>query len=107
MHILLALVGAVLGALTGIDGGILLGGIIGFFGSLLWRQNKSIAELQTRLDQLGEGKSPAAKPAQPEPQPRTGQVAAEPSATAQAAAAPQASVASPASAAADATTESR
>ena len=81
MHILLALVGALLGTLTGIDGGLLIGGAIGFFGSLLWRQNKSISALEARLDQLDEGKAagtaPPAADAAPVT-PRTGQAAAAP-----------------------------
>ncbi len=80
MHILMALVGALLGALTGIDGGLLVGGFIGFFGSLIWRQNKSIAELNTRLDQL-EGGAPGTEASPTSAAPaaaRTGQVAPEP-----------------------------
>jgi len=81
MHILMALVGALLGSLTGIDGGLLLGGFAGFFGSLIWRQNKSISELEDRLDQLDATGAPVTavpdSPVAPATQ-RTGQAAVEP-----------------------------
>ncbi len=87
MHILMALVGALLGALTGSDGGILLGGFAGFFGSLIWRQNRSISQLEARLDQLEEGGATGTAPSPAPPAtsvpPRTGQVAMEPQAAAQ------------------------
>lgn len=52
MHFVMAFVGAMLGSLLGIDGGILLGGLAGFLGTLLWRQGKAISSLESRLDQL-------------------------------------------------------
>lgn len=79
MHILMALVGALLGTLTGIDGGFLLGGIAGFFGSLAWRQNKTLSELEARLDQLdGRRGQDTTDTADTPVVPRTGQVAVEP-----------------------------
>lgn len=84
MHLLMALVGALVGSLTGTDGGLLLGAFAGFFGSLLWRQNRSIAELKARLDRLDTGQAPTDAPA---PTIHTGQVepAAEPQAVSAAA----------------------
>ena len=78
MHILMALIGALLGAMTGGDGGLLVGGFIGLFGSLIWRQNRTISELQARLDLLDP--DPGKAPADPVPAPtqsRTGQVSIE------------------------------
>ncbi len=91
MHFLMALVGAVLGAGTGIDGGFLLGGIAGFLGTLAWRQSRSISELEARLDQLEETRAAAAPAPPPAPTAaRTGQVAVEPQPAAAAAEPPPA-----------------
>jgi uncharacterized membrane protein len=79
MHFVLALVGALLGALLGIDGGFLIGALAGFFGALIWRQNKSISELQARLDELTGDRPQTPEPAVPASTPappaqRAGQV---------------------------------
>ncbi len=74
MHFVLALVGALLGSLLGIDGGFLIGAVTGFFGGLIWRQNKTLSELESRLDELAGGGAAAAPPVTPAAPARAGQV---------------------------------
>jgi len=57
----MAIVGALIGVLLGMDGGFIVGGLLGFGGGLLWRQNTALKDLNARLDSMEEGSTgPAA-----------------------------------------------
>ncbi len=95
MHFGLAFLGAVLGSLSGNDGGFLIGASIGFIVGLLWRQNRAIRSLTERLDALdggpageeiaGSAATPTAAPVQESPAAKAGAEPAAPGATAAAA----------------------
>ncbi|MEM8769536.1 MAG: DUF2339 domain-containing protein, partial [Pseudomonadota bacterium] len=67
MHYLLALVGALLGSLLGINGGFLIGAAVGLLGGLFWKQQQALKALQTRVDELVAGQGAEAPAAGPEP----------------------------------------
>lgn len=81
MHYVTAFIGALLGAAAGIDGGLFIGGLLGFVAGMLWQQASRIQSLESRLDALDsldnkrppddvaevEATAPPITPAAPEP----------------------------------------
>ena len=68
MHFVLVLVGAVLGLMSGADGGALIGGLLGFGAGYLWRLSNAVSVIETRLSRLEEA---GTRPGTDSPRPST------------------------------------
>jgi uncharacterized membrane protein len=66
MHFVLVLVGAVLGLMSGADGGALIGGLLGFGAGSLWRLSNAVSVIETRLSRLEEAGTRPGTDSQPQ-----------------------------------------